>query len=119
MKMVLLAVLGPLVARVSMGEDSINIFNTASTSQELGLSLCSMRSAYQALRAVSPRGLRFVLLVDPELDAERACVAASAVLSRAVPYGNDENNATDDWMRCAIVSATDLRDASGLSLIHI
>ena len=85
---------------VAVAEESVNVFSTAADATQVALALCSWRSHYEALRLESARRLRFFLVVDPDLDADRACVAASAVLSRAKPYGS--NSTTDDWIRCKV-----------------
>jgi hypothetical protein len=91
-----------IAAALTSGDESINFFSVAASSEEVALALCAWRSYYISLRPLAPN-LRFFLLAGSSVDTGRTCVAASAALSRAKPHGWE--NQTDDWIRCRVVTA--------------
>ena len=96
------ALIFAVAAALASGDESINFFSVAASSEEVALALCAWRSYYISLRPLAPN-LRFFLLAGSSVDTGRTCVAASAALSRAKPHGWE--NQTDDWIRCRVVTA--------------
>ncbi|KAH8043551.1 hypothetical protein JL722_15141 [Aureococcus anophagefferens] len=102
MRRALIFAVAAALAALASGDESINFFSVAASSEEVALALCAWRSYYISLRPLAPN-LRFFLLAGSKADIGRTCVAASAALSRAKPHGWE--NQTDDWIRCRVVTA--------------
>ncbi|KAK7234628.1 hypothetical protein SO694_0019107 [Aureococcus anophagefferens] len=102
MRRALIFAVAAALAALASGDESINFFSVAASSEEVALALCAWRSYYISLRPLAPN-LRFFLLAGSSVDTGRTCVAASAALSRAKPHGWE--NQTDDWIRCRVVTA--------------